>query len=432
VIAWLLSCSREPATPSAPTPAPAPVAPTPEPAAPSAPERAPDVVFHLPDRDGKTPAPIALTPALAKTRATLEKVVVDHARDPSNPWAIVHAMLALGPTMKLDNGADPVDWMFEHYADVAKVGDQELIAFPATKDGALVEPHTDLILKALTETGVHPDRKVHVGGREFEVADLYRHSLWESWVGPTGTGYQDGQFNDTPWALQALSAWAPADLAWQAEGDHEMTMSAFTDQVVATLGVETREMQAAEQAGQLVQKDTRKGLFRYTCGGQHLLQGAAYAVGRGFGSPSDRQAMCDQLALLRWRIDVELGAIDPILTRPGVDPNVQLVLLSQRLKFLGHWLETTHKFGALGVCPLGDADRAASERVANELARTVDALGQLGIWSDVGAVRQNKVLDTLRPSPNGGANQVYLDLVGDSAHAVHGIDLATGKASIAY
>jgi hypothetical protein len=336
-------------------------------------------------------------------------------------------MLALGPEMKLANGADPVDWMFEHYAEMAPVAGEELIAFPATKDGALVEPHTDLILKALTEGGFSPDRRVKVGGKEFPIADLYRHSLWEAWADPDRTGFQQGGFNDTPWALQALSAWAPPDLAWEAAGAHEMTMTAFTDRVVAAPDRETQEMQAAAAAGQLLQKDTRRGLFAYTCGGQHLLQGAAFAVARGFGGPADRDGLCNQLALLRWRIDVELNAVDPMLTREGQDKNVQLVLLSQRLKFLGHWLETTHKFGALGVCPLGDDDRKATERVAKELVRTVAALDQLGVFQDLSAVKTNRALDNLRQN---GAKQVYLDLVGDSAHAVHGIDLATGAATV--
>src|SRR5262249_20877765 len=124
--------------------------PTPAPSPPPPPRTvaAPQVAFQLPTRQGTTPQPIVLTPELAKTRATLVQVVTDHDRDPTDPWAIVHGMLALGPDMKLDNGDDPVDWLFSHYAEVAKVGDQELIAFPATKDGALVEPHTDLILKA--------------------------------------------------------------------------------------------------------------------------------------------------------------------------------------------------------------------------------------------------------------------------------------------
>jgi hypothetical protein len=418
---WWLACSgEEPLPPPAPAPTPAPPGPV---------EQAPEVTLRLPTQEGRSPRPIALSPELEAVRAKLVGVVEGHARDPGNPWAIVHGMLALGPTMRLTNDADPVDWMFEHYGEVHEVGGAELVGFPDRKGEALVEPHTDLILKALTESRVAPDRKVTVAGRPFTVESLYRHSLWQAWVEGRTTGYQQGSYNDTPWALQGLSAWAPADLAWTAQKGHPMTMDLFTHEVVSQLDLETQEMQAAMEAGQIVQKDVRKGLFRYTCGGQHLLQGAAYAVARGFGGEPDKAVICEQLAVLRWRIDVELSAIDPILSSPDSTRPIQVVLLSQRLKFLGHWLETTHKIGALSVCPLGPDDEASTRRVASELVRTVDALGTLGIWDNVGAVQQDPELETLR---NGGGRQVYLDLVGDSAHAVRGLDLATGKGTISY
>ena len=43
------------------------------------------------------------------------------------------------------------------------------------------------------------------------------------------------------------------------------------------------------------------------------------------------------------------------------------------------------------------------------------------------AVRADASLSQFRDS-----EQVYLDLIGDSAHAVRGIDMATGKGSIRY
>lgn len=418
LVLWACQGADPPVVPPPPpVPAPAPVV-----------EEAPVVTFRLPTREEHSPQPLVLGPELKRTRAVLEKVVVDHARDPGNPWAVVHGMLALGPTMKLANDADPVDWMFEHYGELETIGETELVTFPASAGETLVEPHTDLILKALTEQGFTPDRVVTVKGKPHTIGDLYRSSLWRAWTKGTATGFQEGTYNDTPWALQGLAAWAPTDLAWTAHGGHPMTMSGFTTSVVDQLTVETRAMSEAKAAGRSMQKDTRVGLFRYTCGGQHLVQGAAYAVARGFGTPADQQRVCDQVGLLIWRIDVELNAIDPAIAAPETTPAIRILLLSQRLKFLGHWLETVHKIGALGVCPLGEAERAATERVAGELVRTVDALGTLGVWNDVSAVKANKELDAI----GRGANQVYLDLVGDSSHAVRGIDLATGVGTIRF
>lgn len=420
LVAWLACGGGEPAPVPVPPPPPArPQGPTPA--------KIPSFAFRLPEREGRTPAPLASSADLVRVRGTLEQVVRDHALDPGNPWAIVHGTLALGWSVKLSNGADPVDWLFSEYAELAVVGDEELVRFPPSRGAVRIEPHTDLVLKALTEGGVPPDRAVTVKGAAKTVGDLYRHSLSRAWAQGTSTGFQEGGYNDTPWALQGLAAWAPDDLAWLAPGRHDMTMDGFTSEVVDQLVLETKGMREARAAGTPMQKDTRKGLFRYTCGGQHLVQGAAYAVGRGFGRPEDAATICDQLALLRWRIDVELGSLDPLLAQTTSDRAVQIVLLTQRLKFLGHWLETTHKIGALGVCPLSSDDAKATERVAGEVVQTVDALAKLGVWSNLGAIRTDTAFAKYR-----GGEQVYLDLVGDSAHAVRGIDLATGRSAIRY
>jgi hypothetical protein len=389
---------------------------------------APAVAFDPAKRDAASPVPVAFTADLQRVRALLVKVVEDHARNPGNPWAVVHGMLALGPSMQLPSGSDPVDFLFEEYAQVVQVGDSEVITFPRKRGRALVEPHTDLILKGLTEAGLRPDRPVKVAGKDFVLGDLYRHSLHRAWAKGLTTGFQEGGFNDAAWALQGLAAWAPPDLAWTADGGRKMTMQGLTTAVVDQLTIETRDMMAARDAGIVPKKDTRSGLFRYTCGGQHMIQGVAYAVARGFGEPDDQRRVCEQLDLLLWRIDVELQTIDPMLSSGAATPPIATLLLSQRLKFLGHWLETTHKVAALGVCELKPEHEAASVRVAAELVRTVDGLGKIGIWNNVAGVRTMKEFDDMGRD----ANQVFLDLVGDSAHAVRGIDMATGRATIRY
>ena len=412
-----------------------PEAPKPTPvSAPEPQEVAPKVEFALPEREVRTPAPItkgqpALAKDLARIRKTLHQVVTEEARDPYNPWAVGHALLALGPDVELSNGKNAVDWLFSEYAQPVKVGEETLLTFPAMKGAIRVEPHSDLLLKAFTEIGLEPTREVKVGEQTFTLADLYRHSLWRAWIKGTSTGFRGGNFNDAPWALQGLATWAPPGLAWRAKGGRNVSLAYMTHILAEVLREETKEMRAAMEAGTTMQKDTRRGLFRYTCGGQHLLQGVAYNVARGFHieDGSDNKEICRQLDLMVWRIDVELDAIDPHI-RSGERP-IKVVLLSQRMKFLGHALETVHKIGALGLCPLDDKQVKASQRVARELVFTVDALNELGILSTLKEVRKDRELGQFRP---GGAEQLYLDLVGDAAHAVRGIDLATGKGTVRY
>ncbi|MBX2799134.1 MAG: hypothetical protein KTR31_15780 [Myxococcales bacterium] len=416
---WLMGCGGC-GEPSEESPDP----PSDEVAEPEPAEQAPKVAFQLPVKQAGTPRPLTKKKVLRKldkAREILLKVVLDEARDPGNPWAVTHAMLVLGADTTLTNESKAVDWLFSEYAEIVTVGETELLTFPPSRGDVRIEPHTDLVLKALTEAGVPPDRVVKVDGRDFNLSALYRHSLWRAWAKGGTTGFRSGDFNDAPWALQGLTAWAPAGAEWVAQGRRGMEMNGLTTATVQKLASETAAMKAARSAGDSMRKDTRRGIFRYTCGGQHLLQGVAYAVGRGFGTAEDRAEVCEQKDLLRWRIDLELDTVDPLIEKG--DRAVQIVLLGQRLKFLGHYLETVHKIGALGICDLSDEDLAASHRVATELAATVDALDKLGVFSDLAGIKTDATLSKYR---QGGSEQVYLDIVGDAAHAVRGIDMATG------
>lgn len=417
---WALGCGGP-----APVAPPPPVAPTPVAAPP--PERAPELALAPPSREAVSPAAVSSDRVLDAVREQLLAVARHHAQDPTNPWAIVHGMLALGAEEKLTNGEDSVDWLFSHYAEVHDVGGEPLLSFPEAKGGVRIEPHTDLVLKALTEGGVPPGRKVHVAdGREFPIAALYRASLHQAWVSGETNGFR-GSWDDSPWALQGLAAWAPADLEWTAVGNRRVSMDAFTTQTIDTLVRETKPLAESRANGIVAKKDTRYGIFTYTCGGAHLLMGTSYAVARGFGTEDDRRRVCEQKDLWRYRIDVELQAIDPALSGP-LDPGLRMLLLSQRLKFLGHWLEVTHKILAMQVCPPTAEDEAANLRVLSELAVTVDALQKVGAFA---------MLPTMRTDPRlaqvpRGPEQLYLDLVGDSAHALRGLDLATGRSGVRY
>ncbi|MEM6927973.1 MAG: hypothetical protein AAF602_13665, partial [Myxococcota bacterium] len=406
-----------------------------EPEAPLVVPRAPRVQFTLPTREASTPRPITagnpkFAKSLAQTRATLRKLVDTYGRNPQSPWAIAHAMLALGPEMDVPGfEGSAVDFLAENYGQPHTVGTDELWTFPPRVGQQLVDVHTDLLLKAFTEGGLSPDRKVTVRGKETTLGELYRRSLYRAWVDlETGrTGYMDRAFNDAPWSLQALTAWAPTHLQYMAEGDHPMRLQDLTRGLRETIARETKVMKQARDAGKFIQKDARKGFFRYTCGGQHMLQGLTYAVARGFGNAADKHEVCEQIELLRWRTDLELQTVDPIIEQGT--PDIQILLNVQRLKYLGHNLETVHKAAAMGVCELTDPQVAASQRVARELVRTVQDLGTLGAFGDLSIIARDPRYARMR---QGGGAQVVLDLIGDSAHAIRGIDMATGEGVIRY
>ncbi|MCB9665601.1 MAG: hypothetical protein H6732_15935 [Alphaproteobacteria bacterium] len=363
--------------------------------------------------DATSPYARALPPSLDAVRERLRGFVRTHGlAEPGNAWVLGHALLALGPDATLADGTPVVDHLFRTWAVASPVPGGPLLDFPGSLDGVPVQPHDGLFLKVFADLGVDPARPVIAAGEPATVGDLYRSTLYRTWVSDDALWASTP--NDTPWVLQALASQAPAGLAWTALDGRAMTLDALTHRVVDELVRQSAELHRWQARGEPYRK-RGQGIFGFTCGGAHLLQGAGEAVGRGFGAPGDREAVAGEAQLQLWRLEQELGVVDAALEQA---PQFALLLTVQRLKFLGHHLETVHRLAAVGLVPAGDATVLANlERAEAELERTVGMLDRLGALQDPAAVRAAR-------------EQTWLDLIGDSAHAVRGLDLAAGAAGV--
>ena len=56
-----------------------------------------------------------LTKPVQQAQNRLKKFVSKYGRDPDNPWAAGHALLAFGPKMQLSNKELAVEYLFEQY-----------------------------------------------------------------------------------------------------------------------------------------------------------------------------------------------------------------------------------------------------------------------------------------------------------------------------
>jgi hypothetical protein len=407
----LLACGApEPEPPTAPTEQVAASAPVPGSSALPRPV--------LPKRTARTPVPLVSTPDIERVLQELRLVVQDHAVDAADPWALAHALLALGPDLALKSGVSVVDHLFSEFALASHVHDAALVRFPrtATRDGKAVkvEPHTDLLLKVLTEIGVRLDRSITVEGAEHRVGDLWQQSVLKTWLdSKTGESSFDSP-NDMPWGLQGIAAHAPEGLAWTAEG-RDMSLDDLSNLLVHVLTEESGELLTAMQTGGSFQK-RGQGIFKYTCGGAHLLQGAAYVVARGFGDEAARKKLALQGPLAIFRLPAELGIYAELLAR---SPQHELVLMAQQLKFTGHWLESVHKMAAMGLFAPDPAQQEIMAQATQALIASVVALKAKGALDNLASIREKNP-------------QLYLDLVGDSAHAIHGLELALGRVEVAF
>lgn len=386
---------------------------------PSGPTYTPETVAELVPRPptvvGRMPRPLAIEPLHKEALAKLGKIVDTYDGDPKNPWAITHGLLARGKDFKLTNGRDAIDWLFSHYAQEFQAGGHTFIEFPRHRGDIRIEPHADLVLKALTEIGVSPNREVVVQGHAHTVADLWRGTLVRRYLDPFKNHASYASTDDMAWSLQGIAAWAPPGLRWKAIDGTAMSLDDFTTFNVAVLTKETGFMVDAMKAGADFEKKGQ-GIFQYTCGGAHLLQGAAYAVARGFGSPGDHQAMAVQVPLMFYRLPRELKIYDAALQQ---HPEAKVRLVEQRLKFTGHWLETMSKMAAMGYYTPNPQQRKLMQGAAKQIVLVERALDKLGVFDHLDRIRTQD-------------EQLYLDIIGDSAHAMHGLMLVLGQASVAY
>lgn len=411
MLLFLIGCLPEPVNlPEAPQ------APVPEQAARAEEVAAPVVTFTQPTRTATSPFVEASSAEVDATRKLLNWVVDGYARDPQDPWAIGHALMVRDADMTLVDGPGAIPYLYEEYAEWYTVGDDKLVGFPRARRQIRVEPHSDLLLKSIVATGVPLDTPIVVQGEATTIDQHLRYSLHRAWVTPEGeTGFDS--LADAAWALQGLAQVVQPGTTWVAAGNHPMNMDLFTDVVAADLVAQTAFMKQAMEKGTSVEK-RRQGIWGYPCGGQHSLTSVAYAVSRGFGSPATRDLVDEQADILYWRVGVELGIYDRMIRE---NPDYQLLLFEQRLKFLGHFLESAHTMAAIGVHQPDVEQQRILREARQQLIVTIGLL-------DRGEAFKN--LDKMRASDE--MFQTYLDFVGDAAHALHGIELSLGAASVIY
>ncbi len=381
----------------------------------------------VPARRNAVARPVATTPAYEVTLTTLGEVVDRYAADPENPWAIAHGLLARGSAYRIGDGRPALAHVFQAYAEprtFARAGGaapRSLVGFPAARGSIRIEPHTDLLLKNAIEAGFAPDATFASPTGPVTLADLYRATVLKTWLVAERNHSSFKDPNDVVWGLQALAAWAPStgdakpELQWIASDGTPMDLDGLTSFSVAMLTQESAFLFEALQKGTPF---TRSGqnLFAYTCGGAHLVQGASYAVARGFGTEMDRKAIVAQVPLLFYRLPNELRVYDEAMAR---NPKYRTRLLVQRVKFLGHWLETVSKMQAMGLFEPTPEQLRLVEGAATNLSLAVDALAKQGTFAQVESIRTKD-------------EQLYLDILGDSAHALHGLELAMGRAQVAW
>lgn len=410
--------------PEASSPAPASETPSAEPAA-ATPARPPNAggpagSGAASPTPAATPAPtLAAAPDLSadeERRAieALRRVAREGAADPGNPWALAHGVLAFGADFRTRDGENALGRIVSAYLEEREIpgaggGTLRVHAFPREREGVRVEPHRDLVLKNAIERDAFPEGPF--GGVEGAPSrvDLVRSSqaTFEFRPGARGAAAFPRP-DDVAWSVQAYCQEAErAGAEWVAASGMAVRLDEVAAALIATLEDATRFLAEARARGAARVQKRRQGIFAFTCGGAHLYQAAEACAAAGFGGPEARERVREQTALYLWRGAVENALYDEAIAQA---PRLAALVVNQRVKFLGHLLESLGKAERDGLWRPTAEEAQALAGARRALLRAALQLEESGVYRRLAEVRA-------------GSEQFYLDLVGDACHALRGLEI---------
>ena len=329
----------------------------------------------------------------------LQRVVDRWARNETEPWLLNHGLLAWGPR-HLTRGDEPAGtYLIDHALTTRTHAGRDIQVFPSDDPGgARIDAHFDQTIKTLIEMGINDPR----------LPELARGAQWrfEYDAGNPDAPFPDA--NEVPWSAQAFCQSAPAgEDSFVTSSGARVDLRVMTRQLVEALEKESEFLDEIRLAGGTTYEKRRQGIFRYTCGGTHLFMGAEACVVAGFGDQDLTERLAYQMDLLFWRMRREIEAVDNALTQA---PQMAPLLVEQRMKYLGHFLEAEAKAELHGTFVPSEHHRQELVYAKRALYRTVQQLQEMGVFDR---------LDTFHDEQY----EYYLFTAGDACHALYALNL---------
>lgn len=268
-------------------------------------------------------------------------------------------------------------------------------------DGTPVEPHTNLLVKTLVLGGDKAATKYPTAWGTVTLGELIASVK----LGFRHVPENEDYWRDAAWTLDLLSnVLKPSAAKFKNSEGKELDLNAVMNDALTYLETSQTDLKLGLDRG-LPQVDKRKqGIYSHSCGGLHLVQAVlGWArfpeVKKAWGKRLD-----SQLAILFYRLESERRQYDAVLQQA---PQYRLQILTQMLKFYGHFLETTARYKDEAGWKPTVAQRQQVEKAKALLDATLRELEADKTFSKMAALKKS--------SP-----QIYLDLIGDACHASHG------------
>jgi len=342
-------------------------------------------------------------PATAVAR--LPEWIQRHAARKDKPWALMHAVRALGKGLTTDEGP-AADYLCAHFLKEKEVGGHRYLFMPGE-----IEGHPNTFLKTLLEAGMPLDHPFTAVGRRHTIGDLVASARklfsFDPDLGPFHTDR-----DEMAWSIIAFSITTRSGQdVWENAEGREIR---FRDVVAAgfsTAEQASADFRAAMERGQMPSWKDR--ISNFTCGGTHLIYSLAVAVRYGHLGAEGRRRLHDQLALLVWRLKADPYLADRYYEMvdkayPKAEGG-KLYKLDARLKFLGHAFEVLNYVRLYHLFSPSPAQQREIQNAQRLLEAVLVELQQV----DMAVVRKTDTkLDKL--------------FAGDVCHAYHGIHMVRG------
>lgn len=335
------------------------------------------------------------------------------AADPKNPWALAHGITGLGPRFLANDGraaAEVIvdDFLIQNRLPDGGVGPGAPMGFERYgKDGTPIEPHSNLNVKTLFAEAKLPREKTFKA--RFGTISL------QQLIDATKAGFRHvpasaDYWHDVGWTLSLFAASEKPGTTWSTPDGVTINLDHVFDDALDELEKEDADLGKGLDTHQPQVDKRKQGLYAHSCGGLHFVQGVV-SWARNPAVRKKWQARLDrQLAIHFYRLESERHQYDVAYQQTLTSmPQYKLQVLVQMVKFYGHWLETLMHFRDDAGWKPTDAQRQDIQRAKAYLDVAVRAL------------EENKAFESME-SLKKSQPQVYLDLIGDSCHAVHGLE----------
>jgi len=336
----------------------------------------------------------------------LDELLKQKCRNPAVPWASVHGALVFGKDFKLSDGRSAIRGAIEDFIE-EKDGH---LSFPSGRNGQPIESHPGLFSKVAVGLGLKL--------KGLKNAGLTAPRLWRDTI----ARYRpEAPVHNQEWLLEVIFRKAKPALRKQA-GERALTTlerdQAYIQALMKKPGAAERFQKKSKLVGG---RRVAAAIHAQYCGGNHLIQATALAVARDLG-PEGKRRFEAQMRALIWRLSAEAGYWNRVIMqiskqapkdsegRPR-SPDLD-ICMSQKLKFLGHSIESYGLAVKLGAMTPTPADQTAVKAAVQALAEHILQMDSLGVFARLGSYRQDR-----------RTAQLETDLIGDSAHALHGLNL---------